>query len=80
MYSFEVPGIAMDDLVLESIDGQTRAVAGSGAATFRIDTRSGVERRKCEERRHDIRFEGCRRNSSTDRRAGAKAWKPGGDF
>ena len=78
MYSFDVPGIAMEDLVLEPIDGQ--ATAASGAATFTIDTRSGVERRKCEERRRDIRFEGCRRNSSTDRRAGAKAWKPGIDF
>jgi hypothetical protein len=80
MYSFEVPGVAMDDLVLETIDGQTGPAAAPGAATFRIDTRSGVERRKCQERRRDIRFEGCRRNSSTDRRAGAKAWKPGTDF
>jgi hypothetical protein len=79
MYNFDVRGVAMDGLILETIDGQAGQAAGSGAATFRIDTRSGVERRKCEERRHDIRFEVCRRNSSTDRRAGAKAWKPGTD-
>lgn len=79
MVSHDEPDISLDDLALEPVEAPSAEAASKGRAKFQIDTRSGGERRKAEERRAAIRFQDDRR-SGKDRRRGGNGWTPGVDI
>lgn len=66
----------LDSAALEPLpEAQAKPAVAEGRAQFKVDTRSGKERRVLPDRRKELRFEPDRR-SGKDRRP-HRTWEPG---
>lgn len=70
-----ISDMKLEELSLEPQETAAAAPTTKGPAQFKIDTRSGGDRRSGEDRRQSIRFEADRRQGS--RRAKGSAWENG---
>jgi hypothetical protein len=71
--------LSLDGAALEPLPAEAPAAGvAEGRAQFKVDTRSGKDRRVLADRRQELRFESDRR-SGKDRRP-RKTWEPGSNL
>jgi len=77
MSSVKLPDIPFDQLALEPLEGEVPPAPITGRARFTANTRDGGDRRKGEDRREKIRYQGERRTKADRRPVRARAWDKG---
>jgi hypothetical protein len=77
MSHVKLPDIPFDQLALEPLEGESPPAPTTGRARFTANTRDGGDRRKGEERREKVRYQGDRRKTTDRRPARVKAWDKG---
>lgn len=76
MSSTKLPDIPFDQLALEPLVGEAPPAPITGRARFTPNTRDGGDRRKGEDRRQKLRYDGERRVTD-DRRPAKRDWSKG---